>query len=107
VSSFSRYIACFLLVVFARVLVPDALILKLHAHTHTEHALEQDEHHPKLEQAHSHCPVENVFQAPFQLLPASPEISALIHSDAYSAKLSPIRDFSFPATVTLRGPPVG
>lgn len=94
--------------IFARVLVPDALILVLHAHTHTEHAgsVEEDQHHPKLEQAHTHCPTENVFHSPFQFVLAGQDIPAPVYPETHSDQLLLLWDFSFPSTITLRGPPV-
>jgi hypothetical protein len=109
VSGFYRHIAFFLLVVFARVLVPDALVLELHAHAHTEHncVVEDNGHHPKLEQGHTHCPVENVFHSPFQLVLAVQDGLDPVYPDAYSDVFTPSRDFSFFSTITLRGPPLG
>jgi hypothetical protein len=109
VSGFYRHIAFFLLVIFARVLVPDALILVLHAHSHTEHArsVEVDRHHPKLEQGHTHCPAENVFHSPFQFALAGQDLLAPVYPETHSDQLLLLRVFSFPSTITLRGPPVG
>ncbi|NDK56888.1 hypothetical protein [Pontibacter fetidus] len=63
---FTSYIAIVLLLLFARVMVPDALILELHPHTHTIHNAHEDAHKAQVGQKHKHCPVEDNFHEPFQ-----------------------------------------
>lgn len=49
-----------------RVMVPDAILVNLHRHAHTEHMAAADEKQSKVEQKHQHCPVDKLFDTPFQ-----------------------------------------
>ena len=62
----TRYSALFLLLLFIRVMVPDAVILSLHHHAHTEHADTAAKMLAKVEKGHTHCPVDKLFETPFQ-----------------------------------------
>lgn len=104
-SAFSNYIASFLLVIFARVMVPDALVLELHAHQHTEHAVPTDQYAAVLDHEHVHCSIEQVFHAAFNTVSFSLDPAPLAWSDTYTANLHPVWDFSFPQSINLRGPP--
>jgi hypothetical protein len=105
VSAFAQYIACFLLVLFARVMIPDALLLELHAHQHTQHDVVNDGHLPQIDQEHNHCPVENLFHAPFHFAATAPELIYPVFADGYTDELHTVWESSSPTTVTLRGPP--
>lgn len=63
--NFTRYSALFLLLLFARVMTPNELLLQLHAH---EHTVEQphDESQTHIGQQHTHCQTDSFFHAPFQ-----------------------------------------
>ncbi|MHA6249519.1 hypothetical protein ACXYMU_16365 [Pontibacter sp. CAU 1760] len=61
-----RHIALFLLLLFCRAMVPDALLLELHPHTHTIHTDQTDAKKAQVGAKHKHCPVEDVFGKPFQ-----------------------------------------
>jgi hypothetical protein len=63
---FTTYIALFLLLVFSRAMVPDQLLLSLHNHGHTEHPHPGDQKNAHVDKKHSHCPVEDLFGAPYQ-----------------------------------------
>nr|WP_262910417.1 hypothetical protein [Pontibacter silvestris] len=45
-------------------MVPDGLLLHLHGHTHTEDSL-HDHHKAEIAKKHTHCPVEDLFGAPY------------------------------------------
>jgi hypothetical protein len=67
VYRFTTYIALFLLLLFTRAMVPDQLLLSLHSHAHTEHShLVGDHNQAHVEKNHNHCPVEDLFGAPYQ-----------------------------------------
>ena len=66
VHRLTSYIALFLLLLFCRVMVPDALLLELHPHTHTAHPEHTDAKHTQIGMKHKHCPVEDLFGAPYQ-----------------------------------------
>ncbi|WP_018476181.1 hypothetical protein [Pontibacter roseus] len=63
---FTTYIALFLLLLFVRAMVPDQLLLSLHSHAHTEHSHPGDHNQAHVDKKHTHCPVEDLFGAPFQ-----------------------------------------
>ncbi|WP_461488714.1 hypothetical protein [Pontibacter sp. HJ8] len=63
---FTTYIALFLLLLFVRAMVPDALLLSLHSHAHTEHSHPGDHNQAHVDKKHTHCPVEDLFGAPYQ-----------------------------------------
>lgn len=62
----TRYSAIFLLLLFVRVMVPDAVLLGMHHHAHTEHTDTAAEVQAKVEKEHTHCPVDKLFDSPFQ-----------------------------------------
>jgi hypothetical protein len=66
VYRFTTYIALFLLLLFVRAMVPDQLLLSLHSHAHTEHSHPGDHNQAHVDKKHTHCPVEDLFGAPFQ-----------------------------------------
>ena len=105
---FSSYIACFLLLVFMRLMLPDDLLLNMHAHTHTEHehTSAADRHTHELDVKHTHCQIENVFNSPFQPEPAFVLTLPLQHVSVYSSSNSFAWKFTFPNNIQLRGPPV-
>lgn len=104
---FKNYIALFLLLVFVRVMVPEASWLALHAHEHTEDQIEKTDHGLKLDKKHTHCDTDNLFNTPFSpaTLAALPTLNILF-SDNYSARNCYIWKFTFPNNTELRGPPV-
>ncbi len=63
-----------LLLCFVRVQLPEAALLALHSHTHTEHEETQmpgaDKGKTLIGQKHQHCHAEQLFDTPFQ--PAAP-----------------------------------
>ena len=110
-QTFRQYIAFFLLLAFVRVMVPDALMLKLHAHQHTEHHAAHGhhithDHGLELDVKHTHCPVEDVFNAPYQPELFHFSLVPLTHSDSYAELESFPWAFTVPHSLYLRGPPV-
>ena len=65
VKNFTRYSALFLLLLLARVMTPNELLLRLHAHEHTQER-PHDESKTHIGQKHTHCNTDNLFHAPFQ-----------------------------------------
>lgn len=103
-----------LLLAFARVMLPDAAVLALHAHNHTEQEAAHDtgsdfKGKTIVGEKHSHCPTDHLFNAPalpapgfeFGVRPlvryARPELVAL--TSVWATRL--VR------TLCLRGPPCG
>jgi hypothetical protein len=104
---FTSYIAILLLLLFTRVMVPDALILELHSHTHTIHTAHEDSHKAQVGQKHKHCPVEDNFQEPFQGVIASIALAPLVqHKTTYTNYYQSSRHTFQNASQYLRGPPV-
>ncbi len=100
------YIASFLLLLFCQVMVPEAALLALHDHEHTEAHDEQlpDAEHT-VEKAHQHCKVKEYgptdlisfprLEVPF----TAPPISTRISGFTFAWK------FTYPNNIDLRGPP--
>ncbi|NEM96541.1 hypothetical protein [Pontibacter burrus] len=102
----SHYIAILLLLLFTRVMVPDALILELHAHTHTVHAEHTDTHKAHVGQKHTHCPVEDLFDASFQGTAVHLEVLQPSYSSVYKITSPSTPHNKQPAHFLQRGPPV-
>ncbi|MDX5421547.1 MAG: hypothetical protein LPK14_04785 [Hymenobacteraceae bacterium] len=101
-----KYIALFLLLLFCRAMVPDALLLSLHAHGHTEHHSPGDSKQAHVSEKHSHCPVEDLFGAPYHGSVASVDFPAVEHTSTYTVCYSGNWYGTSHATSFLRGPPV-
>ncbi|WP_400192520.1 hypothetical protein [Hymenobacter sp. B81] len=107
-SKLRSHIALLLLTCFMRVLVPEAWILALHSHQHTEHevAREQPDAKAQLSEKHQHCPVDHLFDVPFQ-----PTAELTVPHPFYSyarPEATPqesVWDNTTPAAAWLRGPP--
>ncbi|RYU78928.1 hypothetical protein [Hymenobacter persicinus] len=105
--AFRSHLAVLLLLCFVRVLLPDALILALHAHKHTEQEPSRELKTAKaiLTAKHQHCQTDHFCTLPFQVAP-------LLEFGVAAAYYQPhsIRPFvawgkaSAPAAL-LRGPP--
>ena len=97
--------AYLLLLLFMRVMVPDKVLVALHAHTHTEHK-QQDERQPHLDGQHTHCPTAELFNTPFQPSETLVEFNTpLALVDSYQNSYAFIWKFSYPHTASPRGPP--
>lgn len=104
-NTFVKHIAILLLLLFIRVMVPDAVLLNLHAHSHTAHTEHSDTNKEQLTQKHTHCPVENLFGAPFQPAVAAVQSVPVIHTTVYSALYNSTWTSSSLLTLSYRGPP--
>ncbi|MBT9393124.1 hypothetical protein KLP40_08105 [Hymenobacter sp. NST-14] len=101
-------LAFVLLLCFARVLVPDAWVLALHAHEHTVEAPASTtaRHKAHLSAQHQHCAVDHFYDVPFQL--ASPlELAALAPGFRVpvGTPLASVWASAHSSTADLRGPP--
>ncbi|MFA1773338.1 hypothetical protein ACD591_18710 [Rufibacter glacialis] len=106
VKNFSRYSALFLLLLFTRVMTPDALLLQLHAHEHTEEAA----HYPGkslVSSKHHHCAVDSLFQASFQAPEGVVVPVPLVHVVQHGSFMTLAGYATTPAYSFLRGPPAG
>ncbi|MFD2513222.1 hypothetical protein ACFSRY_05045 [Pontibacter locisalis] len=101
-----RHIAVFLLLLFFRVMVPDTLLLQLHPHTHTVHTEHSDNHKAQVGQKHKHCPVEDLFGAPFQAAATPADFTPVTHAATYAVHYNSIWLGVALFNTSLRGPPV-
>ncbi|WP_192822660.1 hypothetical protein [Rufibacter sp. LB8] len=102
--NFTRYSALFLLLLFARVMTPNELLLQLHAHEHTVE-IPHDESKTHIGKKHTHCHTDNLFHAPFQPSEAVVLPSPVLHKSLLGAQApQPGYAISF-ANQFLRGPP--
>ncbi|WP_157593113.1 hypothetical protein [Rufibacter tibetensis] len=103
-KNFTRYSALFLLLLFARVMTPNELLLQLHAHEHTVEK-PHDESQTHIGQKHTHCNTDDLFHAPFQ--PAEALVLPVLASHQCSfGAAAPQPGYLVSATQQhLRGPP--
>ncbi|PKV67387.1 hypothetical protein [Pontibacter ramchanderi] len=102
---FTTYIALFLLLLFTRAMVPDQLLLSLHSHAHTAHSHPGDQKNAHVEKKHSHCPVEDLFGAPYQSATTVYTFRAPVALAAYTVRYAHYTAFDSFARLQLRGPP--
>ncbi|PVY39930.1 hypothetical protein [Pontibacter virosus] len=102
---FTTYIALFLLLLFTRAMVPDQLLLSLHSHAHTEHSHPGDQKKAHVEKKHNHCPVEELFGAPYQSATAVYTFRTPVALTGYAIRYTHYSAFDSFARLTLRGPP--
>lgn len=103
---FKKHIAYLLLLLFVRVMAPEAAVLQLHQHEHTEDGQEKRDTGFKLDKKHTHCHTDDLFNAGFA--PSQfPAITSpiLTFTDTYSVHHSFVWKFTFPNNTDLRGPP--
>jgi hypothetical protein len=106
VQRFTTYIALFLLLLFTRAMVPDQLLLSLHSHAHTEHShLIGDHNKAQVEKKHNHCPVEDLFGAPFQSTTEVYTFQKPSVLPEHTARYTAYQAFDSNTRITLRGPP--
>lgn len=104
---FKNYIALFLLLLFVRVIVPEAVILAWHTHEHTQDNPDKIDTGLKLDKKHTHCHTDHLFNSPF-----SPSYALITYltpvtfPEAYAAQQGFVWKFTFPNNTELRGPPV-
>jgi hypothetical protein len=105
VYRFKNYIACLLLLLFVRVMAPEAAILQWHAHEHTEEEPGTTTGFA-IGKKHTHCHTDDLFNAPFAPTQIAPVKAVLIpFTDTYSVHHSFVWKFTFPNNTDLRGPP--
>ncbi|WP_210462396.1 hypothetical protein [Rufibacter roseolus] len=98
--------AYLLLLLFMRVMVPEKVLVALHAHAHSEDK-PHDENRPHIDKKHTHCPTAELFNTPFQPSETIVELTAPIPLvDSYQDGYAFIWKFSYPHTASPRGPPV-
>lgn len=108
-----RLIAWWLLGLLLRVLVPEAAILRLHFHQHTEDVpltsgtVAPEKHKALLSAKHQHCSVEQLYNAPFQpAVPVKlPEPVRLLAYAVYRPQAPVCRASHLLDGASLRGPP--
>ncbi|WP_197088596.1 hypothetical protein [Rufibacter radiotolerans] len=94
-----------MLLLFMRVMVPDKVLVALHAHTHTEHKA-HDERRTHIDGKHTHCPTAELFNTSFQPSETVVAFTApLALVDSYQPGYAFIWKFSYPHTASPRGPP--
>ncbi|WP_205501437.1 hypothetical protein [Rufibacter psychrotolerans] len=95
-----------MLLLFMRVMVPEKVLVALHAHAHSEDK-PHDENRPHIDNKHTHCPTAELFNTPFQPSETVVAFTAPIPLiDSYQAGYAFIWKFSYPQTTSPRGPPV-
>ena len=104
---FTRVVSVFLLLLFARVLVPDTLILALHQHTHTiEKHLDSPLGDKKVDAKHIHCPTDHLFHNTFYTLPVALVLLVFTqYTSSYNPSFKAVWKFTFPNNSLTRGPP--
>ena len=105
VPRFLRHIALLLLLLFCRAMVPDALLLELHPHTHTVHTDHTDTKKAQVGMKHKHCVVEDVFDTPFLGIIAPLDFIPVVHTAAYAAPAAGNWHKHSLSQQFLRGPP--
>lgn len=97
--------AYLLLLLFLRVMVPEKVLVALHAHAHAEDK-PHDENRPHIDKKHTHCPTAELFDTPFHSTETLVSFSApLPLVDGYLGGYAFIWKFSYPQTASPRGPP--
>ncbi|GGK88960.1 hypothetical protein ACD591_18725 [Rufibacter glacialis] len=94
-----------MLLLFMRVMVPEKVLVALHAHAHSEDR-PHDENRPHIDKKHTHCPTAELFDTPFQA--SETEVAFLAPVpwiDSYRPGYAFIWKFSYPHTASPRGPP--
>jgi len=108
-----KILAWLLLLLLARVLIPEATLLRMHTHRHTEMEVAhlsagQSKHHSFFTSQHQHCHSEQLYNAPFQLAPGSPLPTLLLQLSyaCYRPERVPVQVLHLLDGASLRGPPV-
>lgn len=111
-QNWRRNIAWLLIVLLARVLTPEAALLRLHGHQHTEDApvvarTAKAGSQAMLSAEHQHCHIDNLYDAPFA--PAGPvrlnEPVRLLAFAKYRPQAPVCRASHLLEGACLRGPP--
>ena len=109
-----KLVAWWLLLLLVRVLAPEAAVLRLHFHSHTEEepagrVAAKSAAKAVLSTKHQHCHVEQLYDAPFQpALPVVlPEPVQLLPYAEYRPEAPVCRASHLLDGACLRGPPAG
>ncbi|MFD3003478.1 hypothetical protein ACFS7Z_24180 [Pontibacter toksunensis] len=102
-NSCQSYIATLLLVLFCRVLAPEAAILALHQHEHTDDTFTSE---TTIGKAHLHCDVADFCNSEFALPAFSSGLVTAPKPGLFVSPYSFAWKFTFPNNTYLRGPPI-
>ena len=87
-------------------MVPDVLLVQLHSHTHTIHSEQTDTHKAQIGMKHKHCPIEDLFDTPFQVDDAYIDFEPVVHATNYIVQYKNNWQKSPFYNTSLRGPPL-
>ncbi|MDQ4140224.1 MAG: hypothetical protein M3142_06835 [Bacteroidota bacterium] len=94
-----------MLLLFSRIIIPNEFILALHAHPHTTHKQASKTTKVKLEQKHTHCPTEHLFNSSFYFTQTAHGVQIVSLPTTYRVAIASVWKFTFPNTQPHRGPP--
>ena len=101
--SIQPYIALTLLFLFCRTLAPEAAVLAMHQHEHTEDARPASD--SKVSTKHVHCHVDDLYNSDFTSPAFSFELKLNPVEVCYVQPYSFAWKFTYPNNTYLRGPP--
>lgn len=105
--AFRSQLAVLLLLCFVRVLLPDAWVLALHAHQHTElEPARTKAAKAVLTARHQHCQTDHFCTLPFQLAAVLQFGAATAYCRPQATPPASVWTKAVPATHQLRGPPI-
>lgn len=85
-------------------MVPEEVVLALHQHEHTEHALADSDY--KVDTKHQHCYVDDLFNSDFTAPSFSVDLQVNPAEACYLQPYSFAWKFTYPHNTYLRGPPM-
>lgn len=106
VGLFRKITIYFMSLLFIRIIIPDKLVLELHAHHHTTDQYASGDDAVKLEQKHTHCPTEYLFNSPFYFTQTILPVQLVSYQRSYQATFASVWKFTLPNKEQFRGPPV-
>ncbi|MFB9863105.1 hypothetical protein [Rufibacter immobilis] len=86
-------------------MTPNELLLRLHAHEHTQEERPHDESQTHIGQKHTHCHTDNLFHAPFQPSEAVVLPTPFSFEVSYGAAAPQPGYVTSSSSYFLRGPP--
>nr|WP_255710094.1 hypothetical protein [Pontibacter harenae] len=88
-------------------MIPDVFLLHLHEHAHTDDKLTLTDHKKaQVSEKHTHCPVENLFGAPYQGSLTVVKPPAVAHTAIYNGIYKGDALSTSVCYLRLRGPPL-
>ncbi len=87
-------------------MIPDELVVALHAHQHTVHKSFFKNNAAKLEQTHIHCPTDHLFNSTFYFTQTPIRVQIVSLQLVYQVAIASVWKFTFPNNQLHRGPPV-